>query len=53
MRRAVAGGVSCILVSHLLGEILDNSDRIVVMRDGKAVASTTRRLTLVSISSCP
>ncbi len=38
MRRAVAGGLSCILVSHLLGEILDNSDRIVVMRDGKAVA---------------
>ena len=38
VRRAVAGGVSCILISHLLGEIIDNSDRIVVMRDGKVVA---------------
>jgi ribose transport system ATP-binding protein len=39
MRRVVAGGLSCILISHLLGEILQNSDRIVVMRDGKTVAS--------------
>ncbi len=39
VRRAVAGGVSCILISHLLGEILEHSDRIVVMRDGKVVAS--------------
>ena len=35
VRRFVAGGKSCILISHLLGEILDNADRIVVMRDGK------------------
>jgi ribose transport system ATP-binding protein len=39
VRRSVANGVSCILISHLLGEILDTSDRIVVMRDGKVVAS--------------
>src|SRR3954447_22643363 len=39
MRRAVAGGTSTILISHLLGEVLDNSDRIVVMRDGKIVAA--------------
>ena len=39
VRRIVARGVSCILISHLLGEILDTSDRIVVMRDGKVVAS--------------
>ncbi len=39
VRRAVAGGASCVLISHLLGEIIDNSDRIVVMRDGKVVAS--------------
>jgi ribose transport system ATP-binding protein len=39
VRRAVADGVSCILISHLLGEVLDHSDRIVVMRDGKVVAS--------------
>lgn len=39
VRRVVAGGLSCILISHLLGEILQNSDRIVVMRDGKVVAA--------------
>lgn len=39
VRRFVAGGRSCILISHLLGEILDNADRIVVMRDGKVVAT--------------
>ncbi len=39
MRRAVAAGVSCVLISHLLGEILDNSDRIVIMRDGAVVAA--------------
>ena len=38
VRRVVAGGVSCILISHLLGEVLEHSDRIVVMRDGKVVA---------------
>ena len=37
-RRAVAGGISCIFISHLLGEVLDICDRIVVMRDGKTVA---------------
>ena len=41
VRRRVADGVSCILISHLLGEILDTADRIVVMRDGKVVASDT------------
>lgn len=39
VRRFVAGGKSCILISHLLGEILENADRIVVMRDGKVVAT--------------
>jgi ribose transport system ATP-binding protein len=39
VRRAVATGVSCILISHLLGEILQYSDRIVVMRDGLVVAA--------------
>ena len=37
VRRFVGGGGSCILISHLLGEILDYSDQIVVMRDGKVV----------------
>lgn len=38
VRRVVAKGVSCILISHILGEILETSDRVVVMRDGKVVA---------------
>jgi ribose transport system ATP-binding protein len=38
VRRAVASGVSCVLISHLLGEILTYADRVVVMRDGRAVA---------------
>jgi ribose transport system ATP-binding protein len=44
VRRVVAGGSSCILISHLLGEILENSDRIVVMRDGKVVAADSAGL---------
>ncbi|UCI30644.1 sugar ABC transporter ATP-binding protein [Mesorhizobium sp. B4-1-4] len=39
VRRFVASGKSCILISHVLGEVLRNADRIVVMRDGKVVAS--------------
>jgi ribose transport system ATP-binding protein len=39
MRRTVAAGVSCIFISHLLGEVLENCDRIVVMRDGKTIAA--------------
>jgi len=38
VRRFVADGKSCILISHLLGEVLKNADRIVVMRDGKVAA---------------
>jgi ribose transport system ATP-binding protein len=37
-RSATAHGVSVILISHILGEILDNANRIVVMKDGKVVA---------------
>ena len=39
VRRVVVSGASCVLISHLLGEVLQNSDRIVVMRDGKVVTS--------------
>lgn len=53
VRRAVATGVSCALISHILGEILDTSDRIVVMRDGKviqaAAASSYDRARLVAL----
>jgi ribose transport system ATP-binding protein len=39
VRRFVAQGGSCVLISHVLGEILQNADRVVVMRDGKVVAA--------------
>jgi ribose transport system ATP-binding protein len=39
VRQVVATGASCVLISHLLREILEYSDRIVVMRDGKVVAA--------------
>ena len=39
IRRAVAEGVSCTLISHILGEVLSATDRIVVMRDGKVVVT--------------
>jgi ribose transport system ATP-binding protein len=38
-RRSVAQGVSCIFISHILGEVLRNCDRIAVMRDGKVVVA--------------
>jgi ribose transport system ATP-binding protein len=43
VRRFVAGGGACVLISHLLGEILSTADRIVVMRDGKSVAERPAR----------
>ncbi|MGH6798288.1 MAG: ATP-binding cassette domain-containing protein, partial [Roseiarcus sp.] len=39
VRRAVGQGISCALISHILGEVLTTCDRIVVMRDGKVVAA--------------
>ena len=36
--RSVETGLSCIMISHMLGEILCHADRIVVMRDGTVVA---------------
>jgi ribose transport system ATP-binding protein len=39
VRRSVASGVSCVLISHILGEVLSTCDRIVVMRDGKVVSA--------------
>jgi ribose transport system ATP-binding protein len=38
VRRYVQAGGTCVLISHLLGEILGTSDRIAVMRDGTVVA---------------
>lgn len=39
VRRTVERGQSCVLISHHLKQILEYADRIVVMRDGKVVAS--------------
>ena len=41
VRRYVGDGGSCVLISHLLGEILETCDRISVMRDGTVVALDT------------
>jgi ribose transport system ATP-binding protein len=38
IRRFVADGGAVLLISHILGEILSTSDRIVVMKDGRVVA---------------
>ena len=35
--------MSCILISHILGEVLRTCDRIVVMRDGKVVVADAAR----------
>jgi len=43
VRRFVADGGAVILISHILGEVLGNCDRIVVMRDGLVVASEPAR----------
>ena len=37
LRREVGKGTSAVLISHLLKEILETTDRIVVMKDGKVV----------------
>lgn len=39
VRRFTADGGAVILISHLLGEILSTATRVVVMRDGNAVAA--------------
>ncbi len=38
VRRFVAAGGSVIFISHILHEILETSDRVVVMKDGRVVA---------------
>jgi ribose transport system ATP-binding protein len=43
VRRSVEAGMSCALISHILGEVLEACDRIVVMRDGKVVAADASR----------
>jgi ribose transport system ATP-binding protein len=43
VRHSVESGVSCVLISHILGEVLSTCDRIVVMRDGKVVTADLAR----------
>ncbi|MBX4958152.1 sugar ABC transporter ATP-binding protein [Rhizobium lentis] len=43
VRRFVAAGGSVIFISHILHEILETSDRIVVMKDGRVVAERPAR----------
>ena len=38
VRLEVNAGLACILISHVLGEVLEYSDQIVVMKDGLIVA---------------
>jgi ribose transport system ATP-binding protein len=38
VKRATASGIGVILISHLLGDILGHSDRIIVMKDAKVAA---------------
>eukprot|EP01030_Chromulinospumella_sphaerica_P030445 gene30445-30979_t len=39
VRKVTAAGISCIFISHMLNEILRSTDRVVVMRDGKAAVT--------------
>ncbi|MBB2683895.1 UNVERIFIED_ORG: ribose transport system ATP-binding protein [Rhizobium etli] len=43
VRRFVAAGGSVILISHILHEILETADRIIVMKDGRVVAERPAR----------
>ncbi len=38
LKRLVAGGKTCILITHKLDEVMEISDRVTVMRKGKVVA---------------
>src|SRR5690606_3498861 len=39
VREEIKTGVSCILISHMLGEVLECSDQIAVMKNGQLVAT--------------
>lgn len=39
VREEIKSGVSCVLISHMLGEILDYADQVAVMKNGQLVAA--------------
>ncbi|HEY4295860.1 MAG TPA: sugar ABC transporter ATP-binding protein [Paraburkholderia sp.] len=39
IRACAAKGISCILITHMLEEMLQSADRVMVMRDGKIVST--------------
>ena len=39
LRRLAATGSSAVMISHNLGELMSVTDRITILRDGKAVAA--------------
>jgi ribose transport system ATP-binding protein len=39
IRACAAKGISCILITHMLEEMLHSADRVMVMRDGKIVST--------------
>jgi ribose transport system ATP-binding protein len=43
LRKSIAAGIGAIFISHILGEVLRNADRIAVMRDGKIVVTDEAR----------
>ncbi|MFM0497822.1 sugar ABC transporter ATP-binding protein [Paraburkholderia caledonica] len=42
VRKAAASGVTCLLITHMLGEIERVADRVMVMRDGSIVSVLSR-----------
>jgi len=51
IRRFVGEGGSVLLISHILGEILSTSDRIVVMKDGASSPTVPRPRSAPAVSS--
>jgi D-xylose transport system ATP-binding protein len=42
IKKLQASGATCVYISHKLGEVLDISDRVTVLRDGKTIGTRDR-----------